>query len=58
MGEKVDNLDDPVARKHFRVIVIRPEEVEMTDLNPESSRRERFTVNPDTLEWSKVETWP
>lgn len=58
MGEKVTSLDDPVARKNFRVVIIRPEVVEMLDLKPESARRERYTYLPESDSWDQVTTWP
>ena len=58
MGEKVTSNDHPVARKNFRVVVIRPQEVEMLDLNPDSARRERYTYQSDNGEWKQETTWP
>lgn len=56
MGEKLKGLDDTVARKNFRVVVIRPDVVEMLDLKPESAHREIYTFESD--DWKVVETWP
>lgn len=59
MGEKIENLDDPVARKNFRVVIIRPSEVEKTVLvEPDQSRRTRYTWNADQQDWTTEETWP
>ncbi|KAI9053093.1 hypothetical protein LZ554_003362 [Drepanopeziza brunnea f. sp. 'monogermtubi'] len=71
MGQKVDDLEDEVARKHFRVVIIKPEVVELCDLSdPERSRRWRYTfVGPNANaqpgegaeilgEWEKEELWP
>jgi len=56
MGEKLEGFDDAVARKNFRVVVIRPDVVEMLDLNPESAHREIYTF--ENNDWKSVETWP
>ena len=59
MGEKVMSLEDPVARKNFRVVVIRPDEVESTNLSdPESARRQVYKFDPSSGSWSHEETWP
>ncbi|KAG8628588.1 hypothetical protein KVT40_004461 [Elsinoe batatas] len=59
LGTKVEDLEDPVARKNFRVVVIRPEEVEQLDLSdPEKSRRQKFTYDSKTGSWSEAELWP
>ncbi|KAI6876935.1 26S proteasome regulatory subunit [Hortaea werneckii] len=58
-GEKVTTLDDPVSRSNFRVVVIKPEEVESTDLSdPVKARRQRYTYEKSTGKWTHVETWP
>lgn len=59
LGTKVDDLHHPVARKNFRVVVIRPQEVEQTDLSdPETARRYLYTYEQDTAEWKTQELWP
>ncbi|CZS88751.1 hypothetical protein WAI453_010631 [Rhynchosporium graminicola] len=70
LGQKVDDNEDEVARKNFRVVIIKPEVVEMVDLtNPEKARRWKYTfVGPDAKdagehaeiigEWKKEELWP
>lgn len=59
MGEKVTSLDDPVARKNFRVAVIRPDHVEHLDLtDPAKARRLKYTFDAASGEWSTEETWP
>lgn len=56
--------EDEVARRNFRVVVIRADEVEQLDFtDPDKARRWRFTyVGPggaDALgEWKKEELWP
>ncbi|KAI9745608.1 MAG: hypothetical protein M1818_001142 [Claussenomyces sp. TS43310] len=70
LGQKVKGLDDEVARSNFRVVVIRPDEVEQLDLSdPDKARRWSFTyVGPkggeaaqkgaDIGEWKMEELWP
>ncbi|EOD43249.1 putative atp binding protein [Neofusicoccum parvum UCRNP2] len=59
LGTKVDDLHHKVARKNFRVVVIRPQEVEQTDLSdPEKARRYLYTYSQDTAEWKTQELWP
>ena len=55
----MDDLHDPVARKNFRIVVIRPEVVEQTDLSdPKKSRRYRYTYNGEDGSWKEEELWP
>lgn len=59
LGEKVEDLDDPIARENFRVVVIKPEEVESVDLSdPKKARRQVYKFDEKTQEWSHEETWP
>lgn len=70
LGQKVTGLEDDIARKNFRVIIIRPDEVEQLDLTePDKARRWKYTyVGPDgghagqrgenVGEWKKEELWP
>ena len=51
-------MDDAVARKNFRVVVIRPEKVEELNLNPDNTGRKIYTFNKQTSEWDMEETWP
>lgn len=56
---KVDDLHDKYARKNFRVVVIKPEEVEQLDLSdPAKAFRHKFTYNEDSGEWKMEELWP
>ncbi|KAI1853315.1 hypothetical protein JX266_002021 [Neoarthrinium moseri] len=72
LGQKVTDLQDAVARRHFRVVVIVPFEVDRCDLSdPERGRRwlYRFAGGEGNEKpvypggqvvdgWEKVETWP
>lgn len=62
LGTKVDDVNDAVARKHFRVVVIVPDSVEQTDLSdPEKGRRYRYTFDESTRAnggWRTEELWP
>lgn len=59
IGEKVEDLDHPVARENFRVVVIKPEEVESVDLSdPKEGRREVYKFNQQDGSWSHQTCWP
>ncbi|KAH8681332.1 pyridoxamine 5'-phosphate oxidase-domain-containing protein [Xylariales sp. PMI_506] len=72
LGQEVTDLQDEVARKNFRVVVIVPSEVDRTDLSdPERGRRwiYRFVGAGEATKprmpggevidgWEKVEVWP
>ncbi|PYI11911.1 hypothetical protein BO78DRAFT_413015 [Aspergillus sclerotiicarbonarius CBS 121057] len=59
LGQKVEDLRDEVARANFRVLVIRPEEVERLDLqDPANVTRTRWTAVRDGEEWQEVYLWP
>ncbi|KAH8678903.1 pyridoxamine 5'-phosphate oxidase-domain-containing protein [Tricladium varicosporioides] len=70
LGQKVTDLEDEVARRNFRLIIIKPNQVEQVDLTePDKARRWLFTyVGPDggqtgqrvpgVGEWKKEELWP
>jgi pyridoxamine 5'-phosphate oxidase len=58
LGSGVEDIEDAVARLHFRVVVIKPLEVERLDLkDPKSSRRRRYTIN-EKYDWHEEELWP
>ncbi|KAG9999159.1 hypothetical protein KCU82_g22361, partial [Aureobasidium melanogenum] len=58
LGTKVEDLNDPVARKNFRVVVIKPEEVEQLDLSdPTKARRQVYIYQADGS-WKQEERWP
>lgn len=66
LGQKVEDLHDPIARANFRVVIIKPEEVEMLDLSdPVTARRKLYTFvvekgqgTEGTGEWKVEELWP
>lgn len=70
LGQQVNDLHDKVARKNFRVIIIKPDEVEQIDLSePDKARRWKYTfVGPvggsseqpgkELGDWKKEELWP
>lgn len=66
LGQKVMDLHDRVALENFRVVIIKPQEVEQLDLSdPSTSRRWRYTFlgeqqrDEGTIgEWKKEELWP
>lgn len=61
LGQKVTDLNDPIARANFRVVIIKPEVVEQTDLSdPATSRRYVYTLitEGDHATWRKEEQWP
>ena len=66
LGQKVEDLHDPIARENFRVVVIKPEEVEQLDISdPATARRwkYKFVVEKGQGaeakgEWKTEELWP
>ncbi|OQE44323.1 hypothetical protein PENCOP_c002G01892 [Penicillium coprophilum] len=61
LGQKVLDLYDPVARANFRVVVIRPEQVECLDLtDQENAKRWNWTLvdGDDGSQWDEIELWP
>jgi len=66
LGQKVEDLEDKIARANFRVVIIKPDEVEMTDISdPETARRHRYTFVTEKGEdgqmvgkWTDEELWP
>ncbi|KAI0099967.1 pyridoxamine 5'-phosphate oxidase-domain-containing protein [Nemania sp. FL0031] len=64
LGQKVTDLEDPVARANFRVVVIVPDELDQADLSdPEHPRRWIHThvgagYGGARHEWETVEVWP
>lgn len=63
LGQRVDDLQDEVARRHFRVVAVVPEEVDRVDLSdPEDGRRWNYKYDADDEEgggsWTTTELWP
>lgn len=59
LGEKLESLDDEVARKNFRLVIIKPEEVESIDLSdPSKSRRQVYKYDTKSSSWTHTECWP
>ena len=70
LGQKVEDLDDEIARSNFRVVVIIPTEVDQVDLSDMSRpRRWLYTYRGPSHhaqlpggeligEWEKAELWP
>jgi pyridoxamine 5'-phosphate oxidase len=56
-GQKVEDLDDEIARKNFRVAVIVPDEVDQVDLSdPADGKRWNYRLSDGS--WEKTELWP
>lgn len=52
-------MHDSVARENFRVVVIKPEEVEKIDLSdPKESRRQVYIYDSSSGDWKQEERWP
>ena len=62
LGAKVEDVNDAVARKNFRVVIIIPDSVEQTDLSdPSKARRFRYLFDGSIRAnggWRTVELWP
>jgi pyridoxamine 5'-phosphate oxidase len=69
LGQKVTDLNDEIARRNFRVVIIRPDEVEQVNFtDPDRARRWKYTFNGggqhagqdgnDHGDWTKEELWP
>ncbi|KAL3473060.1 pyridoxamine 5'-phosphate oxidase-domain-containing protein [Aspergillus californicus] len=60
MNQKVEDLNDPVARANFRVLVICPREMEKLDFsNPDDVRRTKWTLlDEGEGRWEETELWP
>ncbi|CAG8216699.1 unnamed protein product [Penicillium olsonii] len=62
LGQKITDLQDPAARANFRVVVIKPEEVERLDLtDQENGRRWNWKIastQDTTSQWNETELWP
>ncbi|OJJ62100.1 hypothetical protein ASPSYDRAFT_40702 [Aspergillus sydowii CBS 593.65] len=60
LGQKIEDLKDPIARANFRVLLILPQEMEVLDFsNPDDVRRTRWTLaDRDEGKWKETELWP
>lgn len=70
LGQTVEDLDDQVARRNFRVVVIVPDEVDQVDLSDQKNPKRwlysfRGAANNPTqpggqpvAEWESIEVWP
>lgn len=61
LGQEVHDVNDALARKSFRVLVIMPEEIDQLDLSdPERGRRWNYKVEVSGSEvsWKTTELWP
>jgi len=69
LGQAVEDLDDQVARKNFRVVVIAPDEVDQVDLSDQKRPRRwlyslrgaahKSTQSGDQIVgWESTEVWP
>lgn len=59
MGDMVEDLDDPVSRNYFRVVIIKPDSVEATNLSDLSkARRYLYTYEESSGQWKHEELWP
>jgi hypothetical protein len=59
MGDTVEDLDDSVSRKNFRVVIIKPYSVEATNLSDLSkARRQLYTYEESSGQWKHEELWP
>ncbi|KAH0496500.1 hypothetical protein TgHK011_003854 [Trichoderma gracile] len=61
LGQEVDDVNDELARKNFRVLVIMPEEIDQVDLSdPKKGRRwnHNVEVSESEISWKTTEVWP
>lgn len=59
LGTKVETIDDSAARENFRVVIIKPEWVEITNVGgTEDCRRYQYEYEPSSGDWNTTETWP
>jgi pyridoxamine 5'-phosphate oxidase len=59
VGQKVEDLEDSVARANFRVVIIKPEEMESVDLSdPTKARRQVYKFDESSGQWTHTECWP
>jgi hypothetical protein len=61
LGQTVEDLNDTIARRNFRVVIILPEEVDQVDLSdPAKGRRWNYKHmgKGSAGSWKITETWP
>jgi hypothetical protein len=62
LGQRVEDLENGLARRNFRVVVLVPEEVDRVDLtDPERGRRWNYRLEGsegDKIGWRVTELWP
>ncbi|KAL6861125.1 pyridoxamine 5'-phosphate oxidase domain-containing protein [Trichoderma novae-zelandiae] len=61
LGQEVEDVNDELARKNFRVLVIMPEEIDQIDLSdPRRGRRwsHKVEVSESAITWKTTELWP
>lgn len=72
LGQSVTDLHDMVARENFRVVIIKPDEVELLDISdPDNARRWKYSyvrgepsdeeadiADEGDWEWQTEELWP
>jgi len=65
IGQKIEDLEDKLARANFRVVIIKPDVVERLDLgDPMNARRYRYAFvvekgdKRDLGKWTEEELWP
>ena len=55
----MEDLEDPVARANFRVVIIKPEIMESVDLSdPAKARRQVYKFDESNGQWTHTECWP
>lgn len=48
-----------MARANFRVVIIKPEEMESVDLSdPATARRQVYKFDENSGQWNHTECWP
>jgi hypothetical protein len=61
LGQKVEDLNDKVARSNFRVLIIVPDEVDRVDLSdPKNHKRWNYKLvgSDGVSSWKTTELWP
>ncbi|KAL7949877.1 pyridoxamine 5'-phosphate oxidase domain-containing protein [Trichoderma barbatum] len=61
LGQEVDDVNDELARRNFRVLVIMPEEIDQVELSdPKRGQRwsHKAEVSESGILWKTTELWP